>query len=897
MFQGQKRPMISGFGICAAATLLCLGCGGSEVVPPQNQVGTSEPNAVETTRSVEPAQTQEQPQPPQPATPSTPNGAENNMPQPTDQSPVKPSMPQPPASNPPMPEPPIPETPPARSYDLAGVWDGREIGEVVISGGPHEFTGTYSATNNRALGLLAFKAEGDALLGTWRDTDDRDGGTLKVTVSSDGRYVYATFTPKDGGTAIQTSWIRPRTIEPITLPEPPATVLAAQGWCDLPGKQGQARALHFSPNSKRLISIQSQTGASEIHLWDLVDGTLRILTQGYLDPPVAALQDDGKSVVHSETRSGAGGKSIYRTVVRDLESGRITSEVAGKLTMASPHGTAILDNNNELAVWDLKSGKHVPIQEKSSGAEILISPDGKTVAVYGDSDVRLFDVADGRERDGVVGLQGRIEKHGAAFSADGSRLVCVTNQGINTLWDISDPAARPRLLASVQARFGQNGMAFSPDGAVIAGYQDTNKLALLDARTLKPRAEVTASTPVNFTRKGLLIAPTPRNAQVVVADASGRTLTTLPAGKGKLDFYRAAFSPDGSLLAVPLQNGDIRLFQLAPTTDQPAAEPRKLAELPHPALGYDNPLLQQFCHRNYLQFSPEGKYLIGGQRLQGSLASAYAVWEISTGKGLASGQTCGIAVLPDGRTLYTEEFAPPKTWYARKLNLTTGRAQQEKLEVNADSQLPFITLALSTDGKTMVGIRTKPGSGPDELVVMPEPDPRRAEVLADADTAAEQFTFSPDGTLFAFNDKGRIRLFDLVKKVERPTTAEQGNSFLGFTDGGRALGTIYLSGTGKDHMRIYDLDSSQLVHTIDATPGHAASVTAAAISPVGKTYVTCDKDGTVLLKNWETGKELSRFKAHDEAIVVAAFSPDGKLLVTGTNSNKNGFMRIWSLGD
>jgi WD40 repeat protein len=73
---------------------------------------------------------------------------------------------------------------------------------------------------------------------------------------------------------------------------------------------------------------------------------------------------------------------------------------------------------------------------------------------------------------------------------------------------------------------------------------------------------------------------------------------------------------------------------------------------------------------------------------------------------------------------------------------------------------------------------------------------------------------------------------------------------------------------------------------------HNGSVVAVAFSPDGRMLATGSSDNTTRLWDVATGKELQRLE-HDGSVDVVAFSPDGGMLATGSGDNK---ARIWTLG-
>ena len=72
--------------------------------------------------------------------------------------------------------------------------------------------------------------------------------------------------------------------------------------------------------------------------------------------------------------------------------------------------------------------------------------------------------------------------------------------------------------------------------------------------------------------------------------------------------------------------------------------------------------------------------------------------------------------------------------------------------------------------------------------------------------------------------------------------------------------------------------------------GHMSSVRAAAFSPDGKKVVTACRDGIARIWDAESGKELQRLTGHAGWVNSAAFSPDGDKVVTGSGDCT---ARIW----
>jgi WD40 repeat protein len=68
--------------------------------------------------------------------------------------------------------------------------------------------------------------------------------------------------------------------------------------------------------------------------------------------------------------------------------------------------------------------------------------------------------------------------------------------------------------------------------------------------------------------------------------------------------------------------------------------------------------------------------------------------------------------------------------------------------------------------------------------------------------------------------------------------------------------------------------------------GHTVAAFGAAFSPDGKYVLTGGRDGTARLWDVETGEEVRRFTGHTAEVRDVAFSPDGKYMLTASFDGK-----------
>src|SRR5207245_11667382 len=75
-------------------------------------------------------------------------------------------------------------------------------------------------------------------------------------------------------------------------------------------------------------------------------------------------------------------------------------------------------------------------------------------------------------------------------------------------------------------------------------------------------------------------------------------------------------------------------------------------------------------------------------------------------------------------------------------------------------------------------------------------------------------------------------------------------------------------------------------------PQHERTLMSLAFSPDGKQLASCGIDGTVRAWETATGKSLHEFKGHKEEVISVAFSPDGTLVASGSGAATAG---LWVL--
>jgi WD40 repeat protein len=153
--------------------------------------------------------------------------------------------------------------------------------------------------------------------------------------------------------------------------------------------------------------------------------------------------------------------------------------------------------------------------------------------------------------------------------------------------------------------------------------------------------------------------------------------------------------------------------------------------------------------------------------------------------------------------------------------------------------------------------------------------------LAEHKMADGNAVFSPDG-LHVVIRTGTLDL-TLLDVGNSVTKAKYRGHAATFSPDGSQLASLYLSDA-----RIWDAETGASIATLR---GHQDSVYSAAFSPNGRFIVTASADRTAIVWNTATDFIVQTLKGHKDSIVHAVFSPDSLKIVTASADNS---ARIWS---
>jgi WD40 repeat protein len=416
-------------------------------------------------------------------------------------------------------------------------------------------------------------------------------------------------------------------------------------------------------------------------------------------------------------------------------------------------------------------------------------------------------------------------------------------------------------------------VAYSRDGRFAATGSWDRTVRFWDPRTFQE-----AGAPIKSPSGVNTLAISPDNRLVATGGQDGMvrlwdTATRQPVGKPvNVDgsyLYSVAFSPDGRLIAAGSEKGTVRVWDVATG---------------RPLLG--RPLAQLGAYVMRVAFSRDGRLLAAGVYENDGSGSA-RIWRVRDGSPIGSPLTFkdpvrSVVFRPVGALLAVAAGKSVRLW-----DPATGKAVGAPFSGHTDDVL---AIAFTNDGQTMA---TGSADKRVRFWQVASRTPRGSPVIGHTADVSD-VAFSPDGgTLLSGS-------WDTTARAWRVPETFSVSRFLsghvGEVDGiafSRSKPLLATSGVDDNTTRLWDLPGGQphghpLRH--DTYPQRLA------FSRDGRLIATAaGYGGTVTI--WEVAHErrLRTIQLHDPSdetysVQDVAFSPDGRLLVTGDSEMQ---VRFW----
>ncbi|WP_119729943.1 nSTAND1 domain-containing NTPase [Thermomonospora amylolytica] len=460
-------------------------------------------------------------------------------------------------------------------------------------------------------------------------------------------------------------------------------------------------------------------------------------------------------------------------------------------------------------------------------AGLAFSPDGRTLAASATGTVQLWrmDASGRHRRAGTLPL----EQHGRAivplFSPDGRLLIIANGDEAVMLWDVSDPARPVRRPAPGLVYDSTDTIvstALSPDGRTLAVGDDERRVILWNI-----------ADPARATRLA--------------------TISRVWAGREQVDSL--AFSPDGRTLAA----GGDKAVVLYDVSDAARPTPRGRP------LAASSPVA-----------FPARRPLLATQDVSSTDANKFVLWDMSdparpVRSGTMTGNNSAVAFTPDGRTAATTRYdGTTAIW-----DVTDPARPVQSGPALAGHTEYALAAAFSPDGRTLAT-----GGHDTSILLWRGPDADRALRRGPTVTGANTFAFRPDRRLVTAGADGSVTL-RTASDPARPVA--RGPGLGGFrtrlAPDGRTLAV------SDRRLAVTLWDVTDAARPVRRGPAFVTGHVPLLFSPDGRLLLTVGGEDAAL---WNVSDPARPVRVRpslpddlDAQTLVAAFSPDGRILVTG----------------
>ncbi len=602
-------------------------------------------------------------------------------------------------------------------------------------------------------------------------------------------------------------------------------------------------------------------------------------------PPQAQLMLADAAYVPGTRRIFAGHDGPVQDVAISPECVSLPGAPVGRCDHLAVSASA----DQTLIVWDIETGE---IIRRFTGHEgpvhsVAFSPDGQTVlSGAADNSLIVWDVDSGDIVRRFTGHEGTV--HDVAISPDGQTAISGSADTTLILWNTATGDIVRRftghsgaVLSVAISPDGETALSGSADRSVIlwdlvtgdiiyhfAGQTDT-----LEATTYDPQGHFDSVWGVAFSPDGQKAISAAQDEYTMVWDlATGERIGSFSPLDLEAGVFSLAVSSDGRTALLGTLDNKVALLDLA--TGKSTLQ----------LLGHMGRVLA-------VAFTPEGRHA-----LSGSADGTLRLWDLQSGVEIRRlyGELFGpgVDISLDGRTgLAATWDGSIRFW---------GYENGDMLRrIRGHTEMLFAGAYFTPDGKAVV-------SGSGDIFAISEDNTVR---VWDVATGEEIWRFeghtdkvwdvaiSPDGRYAASGSHdGTLRLWDLetgTSRVLQDVTPQAVRSVAfspecvnrppGAPAEERGHTLLFGLARGQSSMPDYSLHLVEVGtgEEIRRFEGHKEVVADVAFSPDGRLALSGSADQRVILWDIATGQPIHRLTGHSGSVIAVAFSPDGQLAASG----------------
>ena len=565
-----------------------------------------------------------------------------------------------------------------------------------------------------------------------------------------------------------------------------------------------------------------------------------------------------------------------------------------------------LGNDGDYTQWNLPENAKARLGKGRITGNVVYSPDGTRLAVAGSIGIWIYDAQTEVEvafcnsarsivQDDVEGELIRPSGHNhhiecIEFSPDGKMLASGDWDNTIVLWD-AFTGQQKAVLQTKDGNFGAMAnhircLSFSSDGKTLASGHGDGNIRLWDVRTAQQTKLL-----VGHKSHVYCMSFSPTDKKILVSGSSDELwVWNVATGKHQslyIDPVIFRVETDGSTTYVsPSIWASPSIFALSFSSDGKTLATAHIDDTVR-LWDIETMTATAICEGHTglpesVRFSPDGKTLISG-----SWDKTVRLWDVSTGKQKTTltGHTrrvVSVAFSADGSTIASNDDGNT----VRLWDATTGKHKSI-----LKGYTPSIrSIEYSPDGTVIAS------AGSDGTVRLWDTTSRKQKnMLKGHDESVNDVCFSPDGKiLLSGSDDNMLCLWNvktgkLIKKIVGHTDKVTSVSFNGQK----------IASASDDQIWTWDAATGQHERTLI---GHTGIVSNILFSPDGKILASGSRsktayaaDNSVLLWNVETGKQVARMDGYPQGINDLSFSPDGKILAGASRmAISRQFIYLWN---
>lgn len=514
--------------------------------------------------------------------------------------------------------------------------------------------------------------------------------------------------------------------------------------------------------------------------------------------------------------------------------------------------------------------------------QVKYFPDGKRLAVATSIGIWIYDVQTGEVLDLLTGHTEPVKT--IAFSSDGETFASGSKDNTIRLWDSKTHKLKAICIGHENE---VNLLAFSRDGKILASTSKNWKMRLWDARIGKPLQTTTDCGAddmyaITYSPDGktFLTFRYDDKFEAYIEFWDGQTGEFLNSVLIEANFNAAAISPDCKILACggedPLQFWDVETGKLLRS------------------------YTKWVGNFESMEFSSDGKTLITG-----SYWDRVDIWDVDTAKLLKSmghaDTVNSVTYSPDEKTIASgSDDGTIRFWDA-----ATG---DEIKMISGHTSSKIYTVAYSPDGNTLAcGGDSKmqwwdPLTG-EHLKTIKEPScdvhsvaySSDAKLLATGGTSMKARLWDGQTGRFLGSFKGhKGRVTDAYKYQVSSVAFSPDGRTLASGGGKKMPRNAVKKASPEDNMVcLWEIRTGELYpigERLAIFTEHTDRVSTVVFSPDGKVLASGSQDKTIQLWDINTRSHLKTLTGHEDGITAVVYSPDGNTLASGS---QDGTIRLW----